>query len=96
MSELILKEFKGCGACDLCKENVDCKKMNVLVSITFNKSQKADDWGKLVIVFRKGETVKGYAVIKDNEIYCASAKSNIYKEYEDFIGLENVLIKVTD
>ncbi|BDR73654.1 hypothetical protein K144316041_23620 [Clostridium tetani] len=94
MSQLVLKEFKGCGACELCKKNIDCKKLNVPVAITFNKSQKADDWGKFVTVFRKGETVKGYAVIKDNKVYCASAKSNIYEEYEDFIGLDNVDIEI--
>ena len=94
MSKLVLKEFKGCGACELCKEDVNCKKFNVPVSITFNKAQKADDWGKFVTVFRNGEKVKGYAVIKDNKVYCASAKSNVYEGYEDFIQLENVNIKV--
>lgn len=94
MSKLVLKEYKGCGACALCGEKIDCKKIDVPVTITFNKSEKADDWGHFVTVFRKGETVKGYAVIKDNEVYCASAKSNIYEEYEDFIGLENVDIEI--
>lgn len=94
MNKLILREFKGCGACNLCKEEVDCKSFNTPISITFNKSQKADDWGRLVTVFSKGETVQGYAIIKDNEVYCASAKSNIYDEYEDFINLNNIDIEI--
>lgn len=92
-SELVLGDFKGCGECELCKENCDCGKIDVPVKITFNKSQKADDWGRMVTVFRKGETIVGRAVIKDNKVYCASAESNIYDGYDDFISLEDVKIK---
>ena len=94
MSKLILREFNGCGGCKLRGTDIDCNSITVPVSITFNKPQKADNWGRLVTVFRKGETVKGDAVIKDNEVYCASAQSNIYEEYEDFIKLNNVDIEI--
>ncbi|AKL96643.1 hypothetical protein CACET_c31990 [Clostridium aceticum] len=93
MDKLIIGEFKGCGACDLCKENQDCRKMDEEVEITFKKSQKSDNWGKAVTVFSKGEIVTGRAVIKENRVYCASAKSNIFGGYEDFVSLENVEIK---
>lgn len=92
-TDLILGDYKGCGACILCEEGIDCKKIHVPVEITFKKAQKADDWGRFVTVFSKDEKVTGKAVIRDNKVYCASAKSNIYEEYEDFISLENVEIK---
>jgi hypothetical protein len=34
------------------------------------------------------------AVIRDNKVYCASAESNIYEGYDDFISLESVEIKI--
>ncbi|MDD3040817.1 hypothetical protein [Bacteroides sp.] len=95
MAELVLGSYEGCGACDLCSENIDCRKMSVPVNITFLKSQQADNWGRFVTVFKKGEQIKGMAVIKDNKIYCASAESNLYEGYEDFISLENVEIELS-
>lgn len=93
MDKLVMKEYKGCGACKLCNKNIDCNKMHVPVKITFKKSQIADNWGKAVTVFEKGETVSGKAVIKDNVVYCIFAKSSIYKGYEDFIDLKDIGIK---
>lgn len=94
MNNLVFENFEGCGTCILCKEVPNCKKIHVPVEITFTKPQKADNWGRLVIVFDKGEKINGMAVIKDNKVYCASAKSNICEEYEDFIELKNVEIKM--
>lgn len=92
-SNLVFKEFKGCGLCDI-KDN--CRGYEKKVNIKFNESQKADSWGKLVTVFEKGEIVSGHATIKDNEVYCACAKSNKWKGYFDFIRLENIEIYVED
>lgn len=94
MSKLVFKEFNGCGLCDLRKEDCDCKKTDVEVEITFKKAQRADNWGTLVTVFSKGEKVKGRAVIKDNIIYCVSAKANTYEDYEDFVNTGNIDIKI--
>ena len=92
-SNLVFKEFKGCNECDI---KGKCRGYRKEVNITFNESQKADNWGKFVTVFRKGETVSGYATIKDNIVYCACAESNIYKGYQDFIEIENVEIDMED
>ena len=93
MDKLVMKEYRGCGACELCNKNIDCKKMQVPVKIKFKKSQRADNWGETVTVFEKGETVSGKAVIKDNVVCCISAKSSIYKGYEDFIDFKDIEIK---
>lgn len=94
MADLKYMNYKGCGACELSKQNIDCKKIHVLVKITFKKAERADCWGRMVTVFRKGESVQGHAVIKDNKVYCASAASNLYEEYEDFVGLENIKVEL--
>lgn len=94
MSILKCHEFKGCGKCKLLE--CDCRLISVPVKITFKKDEKADNWGRIVTVFRKGETVKGYAVVdKDRTVCCASAASNIY-DYEDFINLENADIELIE
>lgn len=94
MEKLKCHEFKGCGKCKLL--GCDCRMISVQVKITFKNDEKADSWGRLVTVFRKGETVKGYAVVdKDRTVCCASAASNIY-DYEDFINLENVDIELIE
>lgn len=84
-------DYKGCGVCKL---NGSCKEYKQKVNILFKKSEKADNWGRIVTVFSKGEKVEGEAVIKEDKVYCATAKSNIYEEYEDFIGLNNVDIEI--
>lgn len=94
MDNLVFENFEGCGNCILRKEVSDCKKIHVPVEITFSKPQEADNWGRLVTVFDKDETIIGMAVIKNNKVYCVSAKSNIYEGYEDFIELKNVEIKI--
>lgn len=86
-------DYRGCGACKL---SGACKEYKKNVNITFNKSERADNWGRIVTVFSKGETVKGEAVIKGDKVYCASAQSNLYEGYEDFIGLNNVTIEILD
>lgn len=93
MTELIIGRFRGCGACKLIEENLECKKFFTQVEVAFKEAQMADNHGRLVTVFSKGEIVRGEAVIKDNIVYCVSAKSNIYGEYEDFIDLRNIEIK---
>ena len=94
MSILKCNKFKGCEKCKLL--GCDCRLISVPVKITFKKDEKADNWGRIVTVFRKGETVKGYAVVDNNNVvYCASAESNIYN-YEDFISLENVDIELIE
>ncbi len=93
MSNLKYVQFKGCGNCKL---SGACKKFKKKVNITFTKGERADNWGNFVTVFRAGETVQGEATIKDNKVYCASAKSNIYPRYEDFISINHALIEVID
>lgn len=96
MSKLEVKEFKGCGNCELSGKDFDCVKNSILVNITFKNNEKADNWGKMVTVFRKGETVKGYAVVKDNVGYCVSAISNLYEGYEDFVSTDNVEVETIE
>lgn len=93
MDGLKIGNYTGCGNCVLCSDDCDCSKISVPVMITFLKSQQADNWGRFVTVFRQGEQVVGRAVIKDNLVYCASAESNIYENYEDFIFLNDVEIE---
>ncbi|MBN1074760.1 hypothetical protein DVV91_10435 [Clostridium botulinum] len=54
------------------------------------------DYVDFVTVFRAGETVQGEATIKANKVYCATAKSNIYHGYEDFISINHALIEVIE
>ena len=90
------KKLNGCGKCELQGENCSCMDYSVPVNITFKNKEKADNWGHIVTVFNKGETVLGYAVIKDGIGYCASARSNIYDEYEDFINPDNAEIELIE
>lgn len=92
-SNLVIKEFKGCGLCEI---KGKCRGYKKNVNIKFNKSQKADNFGNFVTVFKKGDIVSGYATIKDNAVYCACAESNIYKGYCDFIKLEDIEISIED
>ncbi len=84
------KQFRGCGHCKL---NGDCKKYRKKVKITFTKSEYADNWGRRVEAFSVGEAVIGEAVIKENTVYCAVAESKIYKGYDDFIGLNHLIVE---
>jgi hypothetical protein len=85
--------YSGCGNCKL---SGACKEFRKKVNITFTKDEKADCWGRFVTVFSKGEAVQGEAVIKEDKVYCASAQSTIYEEYEDFIGINNVIIELLE
>lgn len=97
MSKLKFEGISGsCYDCKLNKENCHCSMFDVPVTITFNEDEKADCWGHMVTVFRKGETVKGKAVVKDGIGYCASAPSNIYDGYEDFISTDNADIELIE
>lgn len=88
---LEIMNYCGCGNCQLSKDGCDCKRYDRDVQIMFNGDQKWDCWGKFVTAFKKGSVVNGYAVIKDNKVYCASATSPIF-EFDDFISLDNVEI----
>lgn len=83
-------KYSGCGNCKLAGA---CKQFKKKVNITFTKGERADCWGRFVTVFRAGETVQGEAVIKDDKVYCATAQSTIYEEYDDFIGINHVIIE---
>lgn len=90
---LRIREYKGCGECELCT-NDGCIGIKTPVKVTFLKPQLADDWGHFVTVFEKDEVVKAEARFRDNTIYCISAKSNIYDDYEDFIFTENISVEL--
>ncbi len=89
-----LKNYEGCGRCEKCVSGFDCKVHSVPVTIKFNKDVKWDYWGHMVTSFRKEDIVKGYAVIDNNKVYCASAESTVYGGVEDFIDLECVEIEL--
>lgn len=91
---LELKNYEGCGNCEKCGCDFDCKAHTLPVIISFNKTVKWDNWGQLVTAFRKGEKVQGYAVIDDNKVYCASAESTIYSGVEDFIDMGCIAIEI--
>lgn len=91
-----LRKFEGCGKCPLAGEEFDCVKNSVPVNVTFKNDEKADNWGNIATVFRKGETVKGYAVVKDDIGYCVIAESNIYDGYEDFVSTDNIKVETMD
>lgn len=91
---LELKNYEGCASCENCCNNFDCKAHSLPVTIKFNKAVKWDNWGHMVTAFHKGDIVKGYAVIDDNKVYCASAESTIYKEVEDFIDLRCISVEL--
>lgn len=93
MNDLKYKNYEGCRDCELVGLNINCKKLHVPVTITFNKVEKSDCWGRMVTVFRAGESVKGDAVIKDNTVYCASAESNIYEGYYDYVDTKNIKVE---
>lgn len=90
---LELMNYEGCGRCVKCGEEFDCKAHSEPVTITFNKRQKWDNFGRMVTVFKEGDVVSGYAVIDDDKVYCASATSTIYDDIDDFIALNDVEIK---
>lgn len=81
-----LHNYQGCGACPIVK---DCGDKNTPLQITFLQDQFADNWGRIVRVFRKGETVRGSGRIFNDTLYCATAR-NESLEYSDFIQLENI------
>jgi hypothetical protein len=81
-----LHKYQGCGACPIVK---DCGDKNIPLQITFLQDQFADNWGRIVRVFRKGETVRGSGRVFNDTLYCATAR-NESLEYSDFIQLENI------
>jgi hypothetical protein len=61
--ELELMNYEGCGRCEKCGEEFNCKAHTVPVTIKFNKAQKWDNFGMMVTAFRKDDVVQGDAVI---------------------------------
>lgn len=90
---LELMNYEGCGACEKCGDEFDCKAHTVPVTIRFTKPQWWDNWGHMVIAFNDGQTIDGEAVIDDNKVYCASAESPFW-EVDDFVGLDNTEISL--
>lgn len=86
------RNWQGCGGCKLCRERVDCRSYTKKIQMEFIKSEKWDNWGKMVTAFRKGTVIQGTAVIKDGVVYCASAESSLYQGITDFVNLENIKI----
>ncbi len=78
--------YQGCGACPIVG---NCGDKSVPLRITFLRDQFADNWGRMTMVFKKGETVSGSGRVIDNTVYCATA-SNERLEYSDFIQLEDI------
>lgn len=93
MDILRVLKYRGCGKCKLCS-NSGCAGEIVPVKITFLKPQVADDWGRMVTVFNKGDVVQGKARIKDNIVYCVTARSTIYDDYEDYIDTSNIKVEL--
>lgn len=91
---LKLKKYEGCGCCEKCRADFNCNAHTIPVTIIFKNSAKWDNCGHMVTVFRKGEKVKGYAVVDDNNVFCASAESTIYSGVADFIDLDCVEIEL--
>lgn len=87
------KVYRGCGNC---KFDGNCRDFKKKVKATFTKGQYADCWGRRVRVFNPGEPITAEAVIKENTVYCMVAKSPIYKEYDDFVDLNHVIIEVME
>ncbi|MFX4261255.1 hypothetical protein ACOBQJ_03525 [Pelotomaculum propionicicum] len=63
------------------------------MSVTFLADQLADNWGRFVKVFGKGETVKGSAIVDGDTIYCITARHELL-DYSDFISLERIEVKM--
>ncbi len=84
--------WQGCGKCKLCREGVDCRIYTKKIRMEFVKSEKWDDWGKMVTAFPKGTIIYGTAVVKDGVVYCASAESSLYPGITDFVNLKNIKI----
>ena len=86
-----LKTNFSCSKCKLSKE--DCHKYEEDVNIIFLEPQYWDNWGHMVKVFNANDMVKGKAIIKNNTVYCASARSTIYSDTSDSILLTGVKIE---
>ncbi len=88
---LKIGKFNGCGNCPACKHD-SCVGKEIPVTITFIKDEYADNCGRFVVVFRKGEKVKAMARVLDDTIHCVTAESNIYNGYSDYVSLDNVVV----
>ena len=86
--EYKLGDYKGCGKC--LRKN-DCKSLKrETVTVRFKKAEKADCWCNMVTVFKAQEQVEADIVLDNDTILCASAESNLWPDYYDFIGLDNI------
>ena len=83
-----LGKYEGCGKCPKRGNCKASKRENI--KVRFKKRERADDWGRMVTVFGEGEEVEANCIVDGDTILCATATSNIYPEYSDFISLENI------
>lgn len=90
-----LNVLKGisCANCPL--SGKDCEQYKIDCKVKFKRDEKADNWGRMVTVFNKGDFVNGHAVLKDGKLYCVSAESDIYPDYTDFVDNQSVYISET-
>ena len=83
-----LGNYNGCGCCGASGLCGELKKEKV--KIKFKSNEMADNWGRYVAVFRKGEEVEAEAIIDGNTVMCITATSKIYSDYTDFIDINNI------
>lgn len=87
-----VRNWQGCGNCELRKEGIDCRAYTREIRVKFTKNEKWDNWGRMVTAFEKGTITQGMAVVKDGIVYCISAESPLYRGINDFVQLENIKI----
>lgn len=80
--------YTGCGDCPL-QHNGLCAESKVSVQVRFKGPEYADDWGRQVQVFSKGETVNAEIHIRDNVVYCVGVVTD---DYSDYVNENNVEI----
>ena len=90
--KLVLGEYKGCGACKFADWCSNKKIYKEKIKVVFKNNERADNGSRFVTVFSRGETVTAEAHIVGNTVLCATASSNFYDGYTDFISLDNIEI----
>jgi hypothetical protein len=80
---------RGCGDCP--QRSLDCQQTLAVTRVWLRHtgSERWDNWGHIVAVFRPGELVEVEVTHDANTIYCASATSTIYPGVTDFVNLAN-------
>jgi hypothetical protein len=81
--------FRGCGGCP--QAALDCRRTLSVTRLWLRHigSERWDNWGHIVPVFRPGEMVEVEITHDADAIYCASAVSTIYPGVSDYIDLAN-------